>query len=77
MSVSMSKRTNHFKSSYQPEECLFLWLREWIISSLLSISKGLNHFKTSYRSKECLFLWVRDWIISSLHIDIKNVFIYE
>ena len=67
MSISMSKRLNNFKSSDRPKECLFIWVRDLIISSLLidlkmsfSMSKRLNHFKSSYRSKECVFLWVRD-----------------
>ena len=35
MSFSIRKKLNYFKSSYWPEECLFLYIRSWIISSLL------------------------------------------
>ena len=84
MSFSMSERLNHFKSSHWPKECLFLWVRDWIISSLLfdenmssSMIKRLNHFKSTYILKEGVFLWVREWIISSLLIDLKYVFFYQ
>ena len=59
MSFSMSKNMDHFKFTYRPKECLFLWVRDWIISSFLSTkgmsfstSKRLTHFKSSYQPKE-------------------------